>query len=324
MKRQTAVWLIIAALLIVIGGIMFTGVMSMLNFDFHTLSTTRFETNRYDFEETIQHIAIDTDTADLVFVPSESDTLSVECYEQENLRHTVKVENDTLMINVADTRKWYEHITFFSFETAKITLTLPKEAYNTLTVRSTTGDADIPNGFRFETIDIDTTTGDVCCDASVVGAMNLHLTTGDIRINGALAGSADLSVTTGDIVVNGFTCNDDMSVKVGTGKVSLTDVTCRSLVSDGTTGDLLLENAVAADFFSIKRTTGDVRFERCDAADISVNVTTGDVTGTLLTDKVFFAQSHTGRVDVPKTTAGGKCDITSSTGDILIDIEKTK
>ena len=47
---------------------------------------------------------------------------------------------------------------------------------------------------------------------------------------------------------------------------------------------------------------------------------TGDVSGNLLSDKVFITETDTGRIDVPKTTTGGKCEIKTDTGDIRISI----
>ncbi len=319
MSRKTTVWLIVAASLILIGGILFTGVMTMLKFDFSKLSATKYETQTYAITEPLRHVSICAKTADIVLVSGE-DAASVVCHEQTHLKHTVQVEEGTLMITVHDTRKWYEYITLFNFETPKITVTLPSGTYNTLAVTSSTGDVEIPNGFTWETIDISATTGDVRCDASAVGAMNIHLSTGNIDINNASAGSADLTVTTGDITVNDLTCDTTVNTKVNTGKTELTSVSCKTLVSKGTTGDLMLTDVIAADTFSLERSTGDVTFDRSDAAVIAVKVTTGDVTGSLLSDKVFFAQSDTGRVDVPNTQTGGQCEITASTGRIRIEI----
>ena len=47
----------------------------------------------------------------------------------------------------------------------------------------------------------------------------------------------------------------------------------------------------------------------------------GDIEGTLLTDKIFMAESDIGEVDVPKTTSGGRCEINTNTGDIDIEIK---
>lgn len=83
-----------------------------------------------------------------------------------------------------------------------------------------------------------------------------------------------------------------------------------------------MKNVNAAEKFSIQRTTGDVKFDGCDASEIDVKTNTGDVAGSLLSDKVFIAASDTGHVDVPQTVIGGKCEITTSTGDIRISIQR--
>ena len=57
-----------------------------------------------------------------------------------------------------------------------------------------------------------------------------------------------------------------------------------------------------------------------DAGELTVLTGTGDVTGSLLSAKVFITHSDTGMVDVPETTTGGKCKITTDTGDISMDV----
>ena len=68
------------------------------------------------------------------------------------------------------------------------------------------------------------------------------------------------------------------------------------------------------------RSTGDVEFERCDAAELQIETDTGSVTGSLRSEKVFIAQSDSGRVKVPETASGGICRITTDTGRISIEI----
>ena len=75
-------------------------------------------------------------------------------------------------------------------------------------------------------------------------------------------------------------------------------------------------------FLLIKRSTGDVKFDGSDAAEIFIKTDTGDVTGSLLTDKVFITQTDTGNIDVPKTVNGGRCEISTDTGDIKISVKK--
>ena len=114
---------------------------------------------------------------------------------------------------------------------------------------------------------------------------------------------------------------DKINLLVSTGKTSLTDVQCKKLTTTGDTGDIALEKVIATENLTIKRTTGDVTFEHCDAEEISVITDTGKISGSLLTDKVFIAETNTGRINVPKTTSGGICEIKTDTGDIKITIE---
>ena len=82
-----------------------------------------------------------------------------------------------------------------------------------------------------------------------------------------------------------------------------------------------MKKVIVTEKLALKRSTGDVKLESCDAGEIVIKTDTGDVKGSLQSKKIFFAHSDTGRVSVPKTTTGGKCDITTDTGDIKITIE---
>ena len=134
------------------------------------------------------------------------------------------------------------------------------------------------------------------------------------------AESMDLSVTTGRIAVSDLTCAGDVKVNVSTGKADITDAGCRNFVSSGKTGDLLMKNVIAAEKLSVVRSTGDVKLEGCDAAEIFIETDTGDVTGTILSEKVFIVETDTGRIDVPKSANGGRCEITTDTGNVRISI----
>jgi hypothetical protein len=57
----------------------------------------------------------------------------------------------------------------------------------------------------------------------------------------------------------------------------------------------------------------------CD--EIYLKTDTGDVSGFLLSDKIFIAESDTGRISVPKTFTGGKCEVKTDTGNIKITVK---
>lgn len=73
---------------------------------------------------------------------------------------------------------------------------------------------------------------------------------------------------------------------------------------------------------TIRYTTGSVHLDGCDAAALSIETSTGDVAGSLLTEKVFAAETSTGKIDVPKSTTGDLCEIKTSAGSIRMDFAR--
>ena len=221
--------------------------------------TVKLETNEYEIKETFENIKIITDTADIDFVLSENLNTLIICEEHKNIKHSVNVKENTLLVEVNDNRKWYEHI---GISTSKITIYLPKNEYDELITESDTG--------------------------------NIHIKS----IN---ANKLDLSTDTGNL--------------------KIVNIKCKNLFSTSDTGNILLENVIAEEKFKIETDSGNVKFKDSDASDIFVKTDTGNVTGNLLTDKVIFAESETGDIDVPKVMADEKCEIITETGDIKITIK---
>ena len=283
MKKSTKVWLITASSLILLGIILFGGTMSMISWDFAKLSTVKYETATHEITQSFNNISIKANTDKITILPSPDGICKVVCFEQEKLRHNVTVDEETLTIKKTDTRKWYENITIFSFSTPKIIIYLPKTEYTSLLISLSTGDVELSDNFKFNNIDI--------------------------------------SVSTGDINISSIECTEVLRTKCTTGDIKLTNVTCASLISTGDTGDIALTNVMAKESFNIERTTGDISLDSCDAREIFIETNTGNVCGTLLSEKTFVVNTSTGNIDVPKTTSGGNCSITTSTGDIKISIK---
>ena len=247
--KKSIIWIAITfCLLLVVGVILYS--LSI---------TVKLETNEYEINETFKDIKIFTDTADIDFVLSEDINTLIICEEQKNIKHSVNVKENTLLIEVDDNRKWYEHI---GISTSKITVYLPKSEYGELIMESDTGNIHIEN------------------------------------IN---ANKLDLSTSTGNL--------------------KIVNTKCKNVFSESDTGNISLENVIASEKFKIETDTGNVKFKDSDASDIFVKTDTGNVTGNLLTDKVIFAESGTGNIDVPKIIADEKCEIITDTGDIKITID---
>ncbi len=297
MSKKTRVWLIIATVLVLLGLILFAAVMTINRWDFTKLSTVEYQTNSHQITESFNNISIETLTADIEFLPSQEGECKAVCYEEENAKHTVIVQDGTLTVKVVEERKWYEYIGI-AIGSPKITVYLPNIEYDKLFIRGSTCDIKLPKAFRFKSMDISISTGDIENSADALEDMKIKTSTGDIEIENVSADMIDLSVSTG--------------------KVKLDNIRCRHIETKGSTGNVILDNVIATEKLSVERSTGDVKFDGCDAAEIFVKTSTGDVTGSLLSDKVFIAESDTGSVSVPENASGGKCEITTDTGDIKI------
>ncbi len=322
MRKTTKILLIVAASLVAVGLIIIVAVMTANNWDWSRLDTMKYETNTHEIIENFDSISINTNTADIIFLPSDDGSCRVVCYEEEKEKHSVNVKDGNLIIEHIDTRKWYDRIVIMSFTAPKITVYLPEGEYGSLCVEASTGDVDIPENFKFESIDIEVSSGDVKCLASVAGLVKIKTSTGDICLEKISAEEIDLTVTTGKITASSITCAGEMKTAVSTGKTDLDGVSCENFSSNGTTGDISLKNVIAAKNITVLRDTGDVRFENSDAENVVVRTSTGDVKGTLLSEKIFFVHTDTGKEEVPKTMNGGMCEINTNTGDIIIKISE--
>ena len=311
--------IVIAIILIVIGAAIFAAAILSSGNNFASLSGAKGEERTYSLEESFGRIEIAVDTSDVSLTRSEDDKCHVSCLETNRIKHDVEVREGVLYIGVTDERKWYEKIGVLSADLS-VAVALPSEKYDALKITADTGDISISDALSFGTIDVIVSTGDVRSGAGVDGLLKIKTSTGDISLKKQKVGQGDLSASTGNISIDGMDCAGVLSITVSTGNALLKEVNCRALVTTGSTGKLELKEVVGSEKIAIERGTGDVRFDACDAAVIQVKTSTGDVIGTLKSPKIFFTDTSTGDVSVPKSLEGGECTISTSTGDIRIQV----
>lgn len=299
MIRSGNIWFLAAVILVAVGALIFVGALAAVHFDFTEFSTQKFQTNTYEFNENFENISVDVKTATVIFVPSDEEVCRIECFEEDKLTHSVKIQDGTLMVYTVDNRKWYDHIVI-SFKTPTVTIYLPEEVYDSLSVVTKTGNIEIPDGFCFETVTITGTTSSITCNASVSKCIELNTTTGNISLGSSETETIELSATTGKVTAN--------------------DIACNKLTAETSTGQIFLQNVIAEESIQAETSTGGVIFEGCDASDIAVKTSTGSVEGTLLSEKIFDVHTATGSIRVPDTTSGGRCEITTGTGNIEISL----
>ena len=312
---------VIIALILIIAGLLAAGAsLASVGFDLSKLSTETYVTRTIEVNGDFSSITVAGDTEDIVFASSDDGMCRVVCREPEDEPHRAEASDGTLTIESTGRNRWH----FFSFgflaEGPSVTVYLPGKDYNALDVQSDTGDLMLPEDITFDSVNIRLSTGGVDCMASVQGLLSVRTSTGHIVLSGMSANAIQLSAGTGDVRIAYAECPGGIEISTGTGETVLDSVTCRELVSTGSTGSLTMKNVIASGAFNLRRSTGSIRFDACDAAEITARTDTGSVKGSLLTGKTFSAHSGTGSVDVPESAAGGRCEVSTDTGSIRIEV----
>lgn len=280
MCKKTKFWLIASACLIIFGGIIFSIAGFLVGWDFSKLSTAKKEANSYEITQEFSDIKIETNSANIEFLPSTDGKTKLVCYENVKQKHVASVVDGVLTVCVINEYKWYDYVGL-DFSSPKITFYLVQTEYDKLLIKTDTGDINIPKEFSFNSIEVSVDTGEVNSSALV---------------------------------------SEDIKISISTGSTILTDVNCKNLYITGSTGDVFIKGVIVSEKTFIKLSTGDVEIQDCDGKEIYIETSTGDVTGNLLSEKVFTAKTSTGKIEVPNTTTGGICEITTSTGDVKITI----
>ena len=336
---------LIALALIVVGAVLAGGSLFVITETQDSfVEDKRLITTQETITEDFFNIEIDVLEANVTFFPSPDGTCYYKVETHSDILCTATVENGTLYIRQEDTRKWYQRIGL-GWMNNSLEVYLPKETYAQLTVNGDTSDITVSKGLTFANASILTSTGSINWYAEVHEQLNLTCSTGWVVVNGTngkglrtpqtltvltstgmvslqnvTAQNISVTTSTGGCLLRNTRAQQKLYLSSSTGDHELVDVTCGSLELRSTTGDNELTNVVVAGDAKMESDTGDWELEGFDAANITITTDTGDVEGTLLSEKLFFTDTHTGDVEVPRTTSGGRCEITTDTGDIEIEI----
>ena len=311
MKGLIAIPIVIGSVLLIGGGALF-GYAAYKSSKNNTVETKEYKElasfNKFDIDLTI---------ADLEFVKSEETKVVVQ--ETKYDVHTVTSENNTLKVKGQDIRKWYEHLFNWNwFQKVKVTVYMPEGAYDELKIISATGNVTVPSDFSFASFTTAVSTGNVNSKANVIGDITVTAATGKLNFENIAANRMDLKASTGDIRLKDVAVTEDIKIKTSTGDFNLENVTCKSYESSSSTGDLNFNNVKVTNTINVKNDTGHVKMIASDAEELDIKTSTGYVNLELLTSKIVYAESSTGKKNIPTSTTGGLCKIKTSTGDIKV------
>lgn len=323
MKKGKKIALIAAGCMILVGLVMAAGGLAAARFDVSGLNTVSLETNTYEIEEAFHHISIDGAGSDVRLYPWEEDTCKVVCTEEDDVTFEMEVKDDTLHIVRHNSGVRILHFGVFLEETG-ISVYLPEKAYGSLVILTSSGNVTVPEEFQFASADVRSTSGEIKMLASIGGSLSAQSQSGNIQVGNASPETLEAKSTSGEITIEAVKTKAEIQVKSTSGDVTLTDVEGKAIAATTTSGEITLSRVVLAENIQLKSTSGDIELRDSDGAELSIQTTSGKVSGTLLSEKIFRIDTTSGDTNVPPSASGGKCEVTTRSGDVDFQIIPAK
>lgn len=303
MKHAKRIVISAAILLVAVGGLMTAAAMAIGNFDIHHMKGLSFEMKTFEVKEGFSDIHVEDAESNVRILRATDGKCKVICPEKQggSVYHTVTVSNGVLSVQRHDARKWYQYIGI-SFGIPEVEVYLPKKEYGQLSVRSTAGGIQVDDGFTFESVSLNSVSGSVRMYSEVKKVLTAESTSGRVTIENASP--------------------ETLAAKSSSGRILLSHIRSGEITARSTAGKIELTDVIAEKNLYAKSISGGVALHGCDGGTIKIESTSGSVKGTILSDKIFIANSTSGRVDVPRSAVGGECEITTTSGRIDIEIKQ--
>ncbi|MBR5348106.1 MAG: DUF4097 family beta strand repeat protein [Lachnospiraceae bacterium] len=362
MSKVKKTSIVIAIVFIVSGFALSFTAFAMMGFDYKKFETEKYEMKETKPEGSFSKIIVDS-SVEVKFAASVDGTTRVSYPVFEDAPHDIRVEDDTLKIMVkrGDWHWTTMFIPHISFGSAKMTIYLPKDQYESLVIESNSGDVLVPENFTFGDMTVKTTSGDVISRAQVTGAQSIKTTSGNIVDKNAKVKTLVLNATSGDIRLEAANVTETLAIKTFSGNVVLENVKGgANLTVDRTSGDLHINDAEFADAAvestsgdstlknmnvsslsvkaasgeiwigtvqmdgdaMIKTSSGDIVLRKFDAANLTIQASSGDVSAELLSNKNYTVHTSSGSSRYPDDGGNGFCKVTTSSGDVRITVVK--
>lgn len=315
MKKSKKAALIVSAALIVLGGVLYAGAAAFTGFDFPAFETSSLTRKEYEINESFNDISIDAKDCSVQLRYSDDGKCRIVCGENENITHTVEVKDNTLNITRNDSRKWYMMIGV-SLKQYDITVYLPEKMYGALLFESGSGDISVPEDFGFSSADILTGSGSVDISAGFDGGFSVKTSSGDIKIKNLSADVIDINTVSGEIDISEVTAAQAINIKSSSGDTELSEANAKDISVQSSSGEIKFYGVKAGGEIRAESRSGDVSLDKSDADSLYIKTNSGDVSGSLLTPKIYNAETGSGNVKLPRSEEGGTCDIVTGSGDI--------
>ena len=314
MKTARNITLIIAAALIVIGLVIALIGLFLLDFKVDRLEAMELVEKTYPIQGNFSNISILTSDYDVNLLPAEDGVPRLAAKEARRVRHSMEVTDGTLSIQIQDDRGFRDRIGIF-IQSPSMTLYLPESSYDTLLIKTTSGDISIPDSFTFTDAALKSNSGSIGSAANVTNRLSSEATSGSVTLSNAAVGFVEASANSGSVVLSDITA-DTLEIETTSGSIHLQTSAGNSIQAKTTSGSIHLRDILASCSLSLSSTSGGIRLSKCDAPEIQIKTTSGSVTGQLLTPKHFQVDTNSGTVSVPYAVAAEICRIETTSGSV--------
>ena len=303
-----------------------------------TLEDEAYQVHCYENLGEPKNILIKDTSSYVQVLPSTDGNLRVECKDYEDIKHSVSVQGDTLVVKYSP--KWYEYLfsgLLFKNVEPSVKIYLPDGEYQKMMVDIGSGSVEVYGDYTFATADLSVTSGRVKFTSAVTNALETEATSGEIVLSGVTCGSLDAEVTSGEVAIVDTVVARSLDLECTSGEIELSNVTCENMDAELTSGELSLVNVtaknaaveltsgdvnakdwIASEKMFITVTSGTVVFDRCDALEMDVTVTSGTVRGSILSSKDWRYSVTSGDVELPQTDDGAKSRVKVTSGDVKL------
>ena len=260
MRRSKKIAILTACALIIVGFVLALSALIVMKFDLSRLNTLDYHTATYPIQESFSAIQVDVTDCDVQLLPSQDGTCRVECPESRTSHYAVEVKQGVLTVSQNDTGAWYNHVGIY-LGPVELTIYLPQDQYERLSVDSLSGTVSVPDNFSFDNLQVYTTSGSVYLAAQVTEEVCVDTVSGELELTGTQPQALRLQSTSGN--------------------VTLTDCDAKAIHIETISGNVSAA-LTSSKTFSVQTVSGDVRTPQGTTGDLcEISTVSGNITCTI-------------------------------------------
>lgn len=256
MKRSLKVALILSACFVVVGFL-----LTAIALRFFPWNTVRVENQQEitvtEIKEPFTALHLDTVEADIRFEIGESAKITYRNFD--HVVYASEVRDGVLELYRVDERTTVEKLFDFTRKQQEIVITLPAEAYQSLWLRTVSGDVALPGNLKIAETTLESTSGDITMSDLEGDTLSILTTSGDLELHRVvLTKKMSLESTSGDIEAEASDA-PEILIDTTSGDVEATWLTEKKYQIDTVSGEREVPpSADTTETCTVKTVSGDI------------------------------------------------------------------